>query len=469
MRSAYNADSWYPGDVATLGKEVDRLLAKAAPPKVTGKPLAVISPHAGYRYSAAVAATAYACVRTHEYKRVIILGFSHRNASRHRGIDVPRELVAYRTPLGDVPIDRAACDCLLKHRLFSSNPAIDGGEHSIELQLPFLQRINKDLTLVPLLVGRMSDKEMAEAAAAILPLVDEQTLLVASSDFTHFGSNFGYRPFNTDVPNKLRGLAEKAAGPLVNCDYDGFVHHLDETRDTVCGRGPIKLLLRLLSMRGGAHAVRAAYDTSGRMSGDWTNSVTYQSFVFTPRNDTLNEQGRAMLLRIARDAAKAHLNGQSPTVDVEKLSPTLRSKGACFVTLENGGRLRGCIGNMVAVGPLHEAVVRNAVLACQDGRFVENPVTAGELESLHIEVSYLTPMKRVKDPGEIVVGRHGLLIALGDRRGVLLPQVAYERGWSRDEFLAQTCLKAGLPKNAWKKSAAEIYSFEAEVFGEPDE
>ena len=176
---------------------------------------------------------------------------------------------------------------------------------------------------------------------------------------------------------------------------------------------------------------------------------------------------RRELLKLARQTVTAVLNGEElPRPDVEGLPPALRGEGACFVTLENHGRLRGCIGNMVATGPLYQAVVRNAVSACQDGRFVHEPVTAGELDELDIEISYLTPMERVQQIEEIIVGRNGLMISLGGRRGVLLPQVAARRGWPRDEFLAQTCRKAGLPTDAWKKPNAEIYSFEAEVFGE---
>jgi len=469
VRSAYCAGGWYPGEPAALTKTVDDLLARASPPKVTKKPLAVISPHAGYRYSAPAAAAGYACLRGHTYKRVIVLAFSHRNAGRYDGVDVPKELTAYATPLGEVPIDREVCDRLLSNPLFSSNPWVDAREHSLELQLPFLQRVLKDFSLVPLLVGRMSDRDYTAAAQAIIPWVDEGTLLVASSDFTHFGPRFGYQPFKDNVPEKIRELAEQAATPLVRCDYDGFEAHLAKTHDTICGRGPIKLLLRILSMRGGAQGVRTAYDTSGKMTGDWSNSVTYQSFVFTQRPGTLSERERAELLRIARATVAALLKGQQrPKLDAGKLPAALRDDGACFVTLENRGQLRGCIGNMVAKGPLYQAVVDNAVSACKDRRFVNNPVTVEELDQLHIEISYLTPMKRVVNTDEIVVGRHGLLISLGGRRGVLLPQVAYERGWTRTEFLAQTCRKAGLPPDAWKRPEAEIYSFEAEVFGEPE-
>ena len=270
------------------------------------------------------------------------------------------------------------------------------------------------------------------------------------------------------MPRRLRELAEQAAAPLIACDYDGFVAHLTKTGDTICGRGPVSLLLRALSMQGGAEGTRTASDTSGQMTGDWENSVTYQSFIFTRRPGTLGEEERAELLRIARQCAAAFLKGEpTPEIDAHKLPAGLRADGACFVTLENRGALRGCIGNMVADGPLYRSAMRNAASACEDMRFVSNPVTAAELPELHIEVSYLTPMRRVENVGEIVIGRHGLLISLGRQRGVLLPQVAYERGWTREEFLAGTCHKAGLPPDAWKLPEARIDAFEAEVFGEP--
>lgn len=463
------AGSWYPGDVTALAKLIDELLAKAAPPEITGKPRGLIAPHAGYQYSAPTAAAAYATLRGHTYQRVIVIAFSHRYASRYRGVDVPKDLRAYKTPLGEVPLDRAACAALLKSPAFSSNAAIGDTEHSLELQLPFLQRVLKNFNLVPLLVGEMTDADFARAAQALGPLVDDETLLVASSDFTHYGPNYGFVPFKDDVEHKLRALADQAAAPLLRCDYDGFVADLAQTHDTICGRGPICLLLRTLALKGGAQGTRTAYETSGHLVNDWENSVTYQSFVFTPRIGTLNADERRELLRLARQSVTAYvLHQKSPDVNTAALPPKLRADGACFVTLENHGELRGCIGNMVADGPLYEAVMRNAVSACQDPRFVDQPVTAQELDQLHIEISYLSPMKRVKDPNEIVVGQHGLLISFGPQRGVLLPQVAYERGWTREEFLSQTCRKAGLPPQTWKQPNATIESFEAEVFGEPE-
>jgi AmmeMemoRadiSam system protein B/AmmeMemoRadiSam system protein A len=470
VRPARCAGTWYPGDADVLAREVDEWLSAAATPKLDGKPIAVIAPHAGYRYSGRVAAAGYAGLRGHRYGRVIVLALSHRYANAYDGVDVPpAELKAYHTPLGDVPIDQEVVAALRGRSGFVSNPLVGRDEHSLELQLPFLQRVLGDFRLVPLLVGRMRPESDAVAAQAITKWVTDDTLLVVSTDFTHFGPNYGYQPFKEDVPDQLRKLAEQAAAPILACDFDGFAAHLERTKDTICGRGPVLLLLRVLSMGGGAQGVVTGFDTSGHMTGDWTNSVTYQSIVFTRRPDQLNEHERQLLLQLARRTVTAVLNGEAPPkVDPAELPAALRKDGACFVTLENHGELRGCIGNMRAVGPLYQAVIVNAVSSCtRDYRFANNPVTAQELSRIDIEISYLTPMQRVKETSDIVIGRDGLYIVLGGNRGVLLPQVAYERGWTRDQFLAQTCRKAGLPLAAWKDPAAQIYSFEAEVFGEP--
>jgi AmmeMemoRadiSam system protein B/AmmeMemoRadiSam system protein A len=469
VRPPYCAGSWYPGDKPALSSYVDELLDNAPAPSLSDKPLAVISPHAGYRYSAPVAAAGYRWLKGHTYKRVIVMAFSHRAGGSYEGVDVPSDLTAYETPLGKMPIDREVCDKLLGHPMFASHANIDRGEHSLELQVPFLQRTLPGAKLVPLLVGRISVEDYAKATQAILPWIDDDTLLVASSDFTHFGQRFGYVPFKDEIPDKLRDLGHKAAEQILECDFDGFVAHLDKTNDTICGRGPIKLLLRILSMQGGAKGTLAGFDTSGQQTGDWSNSVTYESIVFTRPQMTLSKDEQDALLKLARQTVTAYLTEKKkPAVDPGTLSPRLRADGACFVTLENEGELRGCIGNMTATGPLYESVVRNAVNACQDRRFVYNPVTASELNELHIEISYLTPMIEVASTDDIVVGRDGLMISQGPRRGVLLPQVAARRGWTRDQFLKQTCHKAGLSADAWKKPNTKIYSFRAEVFGEPE-
>ena len=179
----------------------------------------------------------------------------------------------------------------------------------------------------------------------------------------------------------------------------------------------------------------------------------------------LDEDDMAALLELARTTVERHVRGE--TVPDPKLDrPRLKAQGAAFVTLNKDGHLRGCIGHMVARMPLQQCIREMAIAACsQDRRFP--PVRPEELERIEIEISVLTPMIKVPDPSIVKVGRDGLYIKQGFRTGVLLPQVPVENGWDREAFLAYTCRKAGLPLDAWKKGA-EIFRFEAQVFGEKE-
>lgn len=180
----------------------------------------------------------------------------------------------------------------------------------------------------------------------------------------------------------------------------------------------------------------------------------------------LNETQRKTLLQIARDSITAVLDGRRPDLSHYPLDDDLRRPAGAFVTLnERSGELRGCIGSIAPVAPLYQAVSSSAVSAAfRDPRF--HPVEAEELADLHLEISVMGPITRVADPGEIEVGRDGLIVSRGPHAGLLLPQVATEYGWDRDTFLAQTCVKAGLPSAAWRAADTKIERFSAEVFGE---
>jgi AmmeMemoRadiSam system protein A len=176
----------------------------------------------------------------------------------------------------------------------------------------------------------------------------------------------------------------------------------------------------------------------------------------------LDERDRTALLAIARRAIAAHVNGEAPPPALA--AGTLDRPAGAFVTIHNDGELRGCIGHIEANRPLAQVVAECAVAACStDPRFPA--VTAGEVPQLELEVSVLGPLEPVADPGEITVGRHGLVVEMGWHRGLLLPQVATEWNWDRVKFLEQTCRKAGLPLDAWQQGA-RIWKFDAEVFSE---
>ena len=178
----------------------------------------------------------------------------------------------------------------------------------------------------------------------------------------------------------------------------------------------------------------------------------------------LTEQDGDQLLAVARETVRNKLLGGRGT-SIKTDNEHLRCRRGAFVTITSHGDLRGCIGYIEGIKPLIEIIQDCAIQAAfHDGRF--EPLSSEEYPNIAFEISVLTPLERVEELSEIVVGTHGLLISSRSRSGLLLPQVAFEQGWDRDTFLAHTCLKAGLPWDEWKNPRAEVYRFEAQIFSE---
>jgi AmmeMemoRadiSam system protein B len=266
------AGSWYPRDPDQLARRVDALLAvpgeRAAAPAV-----AIIAPHAGFDYSGAVAASAFAELRGRQFDRVILLGPSHHFG--FPGAAVPDAATALQTPLGDVPIDRAAIAALGESRGFRADDRVFAPEHALEAELPFLQRVLASIPrIVPVLLGGGASKDDARRVAeALLPWIDAATLIVVSSDFTHFGRRFGFVPFTDDVPSRIRELDHGAIRAIEAGDASEFARFVDRTGATICGHRAIDVLLLLPAASAGGRLL--AYDTSGRMTGTWDHSVSY--------------------------------------------------------------------------------------------------------------------------------------------------------------------------------------------------
>ncbi len=180
----------------------------------------------------------------------------------------------------------------------------------------------------------------------------------------------------------------------------------------------------------------------------------------------MNEQQKETLLNIARDTVEAVIR-QKPIQEPESDDPELNAPCGCFVTLKNRGRLRGCIGQFISDKPLVELIAEMAkASATSDPRFLADPIVSYELKYLDIEISVLSPLKRTDDPLSLRLGVDGIYITKGRASGCLLPQVAPEAGWSKEEFLSNCCAhKAGLAADAWKDPETEVYLFTAEVFG----
>jgi len=469
VRPSALAGSWYSAKQVQLDKTITDLLAGAEPPPPDGRILALIVPHAGYQYSGKCAAAGYAALAGADIRRVVILGTPHR--ALVRGASIPA-VSAYRTPLGDVPLDRGACDGLLAGDLFISERSAHAQEHSIEIQLPFRQKVLTQAAIVPILVGDVSRVQCKRFADALREVVDERSVVVVSTDFTHFGPRFGYTPFRDSIPANLEKLDGGAFDRIKAVDPEGFLDYKRRTGATICGANAVATLLHM--MKGRARATLLQYDRSGDVVGDYSDCVSYGTFLFTECKAQAVEAGltpdeKSTLINIARtslDRWARHQKKIDPLKEGFNLTDALRENRGAFVTLRKQGRLRGCIGYIEGRRPLAAAVAENAVNAgSRDFRFPQ-PVQPGELSDISIEVSALTPLRQIRDPQDVEVGRHGVYIVKGGNSGLLLPQVAPEQGWNRDELLVGVCRKADLPPTAYKDADSILYVFEAEVFGE---
>jgi AmmeMemoRadiSam system protein B len=282
VRPAVKAGSWYPANPAKLGVLVDTLLdeAPADPVEKNTAIRALIVPHAAYAYSGTTAAAAYRLIKGRSYRRVILLGPAHR-ALRERGLYI-LDTDGYQTPLGVVPLDQAVIKKLHQNPQVHEEPALHEREHSLEIQLPFLQRVlEPGWQLVPILLATMQNADYLEAAEALRPLLDEETLLVVSTDFTHYGAAFRYLPFPADVriAKRLRELDTGAFRHLTAKDPEGFLNYRHDTGITICGYRAVALLLHLLPPESEVQLLQ--YTTSGGLNGNYSHSVSYIAAVVT--------------------------------------------------------------------------------------------------------------------------------------------------------------------------------------------
>jgi AmmeMemoRadiSam system protein B len=281
VRHAILAGSWYPGTKEELSRTVASYIKHAQPQTPQGRLYALISPHAGYRFSGQAAGFGYKLLQGNDnIRRVIILAPSHHLG--FRGLSV-LDVDSYETPLGLVEVDQEAGVLLREHPMIDSIPSAHSREHSLEIQLPFLQETLKKFKLVPVVVGQLSGNDYEILADALRPLIDENTLVIASSDFTHFGASFGYMPFKSDIKENLAKLDGKAVDNIISKNFEGFRKYLSQTGATICGKDGISILLKLLPPQ--AEGTKLVYYTSGDVTGDFTSSVSYASIAFTVPHD----------------------------------------------------------------------------------------------------------------------------------------------------------------------------------------
>jgi AmmeMemoRadiSam system protein A len=328
-------------------------------------------------------------------------------------------------------------------------------EHSVEMQIPFIQKVLPQAKIVPIVMGRPSKKTISSLAKAFADaLSKKRALIVASTDLSHFFSK-----------EKANRVDSETAALIQDLDTDEIIKKMARNENIMCGGGPVSSVLLYAKNSGNARVELLKYMDSSHAGGPESRVVGYvAAAVYADKPEppfTLDEEEKTELLRIAQSALEMYVT-ENRVYNSLTDNPKFIGKKGAFVTLKKKGRLRGCIGFIEPALPLNQTIVHAAIYAAsRDARF--KPVQSSELEDIEVEISVLTPLRKIENPKEVKVGTHGLVITKGDRKGLLLPQVPVENRWSRRTFLEQTCYKAGLPKDAWR-SGADIYVFEAIVF-----
>ena len=473
VRPATQANRFYTGDARELSEEVDSFLALHRNDAKYSNVAALIVPHAGYYFSGNVAASAYMAIDAKkQYKRIFLLGPSHHEWLD--GASVNTEADWYATPLGNVKVDHETAVALTntiatphsqrENSVFCYRPEAHDREHCLEVQLPFLQRRFKEVPpIVPIVISTNDYEKLKRMAEVLKPYFTDENLFVISSDFSHY-------PKYEDACE----LDAKTGKAVESGDVEEFIATINANArsgkrnlaTSACGEFAIITLMLMLDNQ--YEVKHLMYQNSGDIDNhDHSRVVGYHSFAILRKDNAsfaLSDADKKVLKEIALQSIKDSLDGKrcSDNSSLFTIHSSLNQKCGAFVSLHKHGHLRGCIGHFGEDYPLHEIVAEMArAAAFEDPRFM--PVTRDELNDLDIEISVLTPMRRIQSLDEFELHRHGIYIKKGYRSGTFLPQVADEVNWTKEEFVGHCSQdKAGLGWDGWKD--AELYVYEAIVF-----
>ncbi len=466
-RSPAVAGTFYPSSENDLKATIRKYYGNVDDSILPKEIRAIIAPHAGYAYSGQTAAFAY---KNAGGKTVLLLAPSHYFYFNGASI---ANATHYRTPLGAIKLSSKTISIkedLRKSGLLYAEKNAHKKEHSIEVQLPFIQESLKDPEIIPILIGgATSFDDLAKIADILNRYIDESTLIVASSDFTHYGPRFSYVPFTGNIEENIKRLDYGALEHIEKKDPEGFDNYIQNTGATICGSKPITILLGMIQ-ESELEGKLLHYDTSGRITGDFRNSVSYVSYAFYEDN-TLNEEEQMFLTGLARSTLESYLKDKkTPRVNRDTMPEKLTEKKGCFVTLTKNSQLRGCIGHIFPEKPLYQCVIDNAVSAAtRDPRF--KPVTYEELDDIHVEVSVLSVPETLAFASQdellskLAPLKDGVIINYGSHRSTYLPQV-WEQLPGKEAFLSSLCKKGGAPGDCWKRDNVKIETYQAQVFEE---
>ncbi len=470
------AGQFYPAGADELRAMVSNLFATAVPSRGMKNVRAVIVPHAGYVFSGTVAASAFNQINpAREYKNIFLIGPSHHIGFVGASIYTQGDFL---TPLGRVKVNTELGKDLIKHYdVFSSRTDAHRLEHSIEVELPFLQfRLARPFKIVPIVVGTGLTETGEDALATYRRIGDAlrsyftaDNLFIVSTDFSHYPS---YQDALTTDKLTCNAVLSNSMARLAAVYDQNARQQIPNLVTSMCGLAGVLTFLSITESDPTLSFTLIQYKNAGDSEfGDKTRVVGYCGIAISQKEAKpanrfdLSDEDRRSLLKIARNTIATYLEkGSTAEIDPSMISGAMKTPSGAFVTLNEGGQLRGCIGRFDANDPLYAVVQKMAIAAAtQDTRFL--PVELKEVPNLHIEISALTPLKKIRSIDEIILGRDGIYIRKGMQSGTFLPQVAKETGWSKEDFLGHCAQdKAGIGWDGWKD--AEIYTYEALVFGE---
>jgi AmmeMemoRadiSam system protein B/AmmeMemoRadiSam system protein A len=478
VRKAYVAGQFYPGTKQELEQQVQEDLAQAKKTELGGALHALVAPHAGYIYSAPIAAYAYKQI-DRPFKRVFIFASNHSSDADVDGLSVPAEFTHYATPLGEVRVSAIVQD-LMKEKRISYVPAAHTA-HVEEVQLPFLQMLLSDFEIIPVVTGRMNLSDIKRFGELFNRYVDDDTLFIVSSDLSHS------HPYDEAVrldTSCIHALERLDSAEVINSE--------------LCGQGAALILLEIAKKQGWQGKI-LDYRNSGDTAGDKSQVVGYSAIAFyTPTGgqtssqeeqkkwdtqssvasstqaNALSEAEQKMLLELAKTTLELYVNEKKefePEPDRFAKFPKLLEQRGTFVTLKKNKELRGCIGNLIGRQPVYLSVRDNAISAAiHDPRFT--PVTKDELPEISLSISVLDVPKLlwVASPDEYLeklTHEDGVILVSGSHQSTYLPQV-WEQIPNSIDFLSNLCVKGGAQSDCWKEPDTQLYIYHAQEFGEGD-
>lgn len=458
------AGTFYPADKEILDTQLSSFLDKVSKQSTLNPLRLLIVPHAGIDYSGSTAAYGFKQIEGRDIKKVILLGSSHRHNFDHTAID---NSSYWETPLGKIEFDPdLAAQFITLGQEIRYDPQVHSTEHDLEVETIFLQKVLKDFKIIPVLISHPSDTLINALAYKISQNMDDQTLLVVSTDLSHYP--------DYETANKVDSITVNSILTGNKTQFENRIAEGSKANDPgvetlACGFESVRVALKVVELLKLDTPQLLKYQNSGDVTGDKSRVVGYASISVTGKEikfntPQLSEDAQKEALDIAKKSLSDFLTQKKEPSDLTVRNPVLNEPLGAFVTLRKKGELRGCIGEFEPVKPLYKVIQQKAIdAATKDLRF--EPVNQEDLSDLTLEISVMTPKQPISDWKQIDLNKDGVVIVQGNNSGTFLPQVAKEFNWSLDEFMGQLCSqKAHLPKSCYLDPSTKIYTYQAQVF-----